>query len=253
MGMLSGKHGLVTGAASGIGRATALCMASHGASVVVADVNHEGGERTVELVRANGASADYVACDVTRERDAEALVAFATGLAGRLDFAVNNAGIEGPQAPLRDYPAEGYDRVMAVNLKGVFLCLRAELRQMTGQGTGAIVNTSSIGGCVGLPGFGAYNATKHGVMGLTRTAALESGVDGIRVNAVLPGYTFTEMAQRTIAGRGSEEYDRVAAELPLRRWGEPEEVGEAIAWLCSDLASLVTGHGLPVDGGFLAS
>jgi NAD(P)-dependent dehydrogenase (short-subunit alcohol dehydrogenase family) len=253
MGMLSGKGGLVTGAAHGIGRAAAIRMARHGAAVVAVDLELEAGEQTCELIRAEGGEATFLHCDVTDAADVDRLVAHATdALSGRLDFAVNNAGIEGPHAPLHEYPDDGYDAVMAVNLKGVFLCLKAELRTMIPQRAGAIVNTSSIGGAVGLPGFGGYNATKHGVMGLTRTAGLEAAPYGVRVNAVLPGYTFTEMAQRTIAGPETEEYRAVAESLPLRRWCAPAEVGEAIAWLCSDLSSIVVGHGLPVDGGYLA-
>jgi NAD(P)-dependent dehydrogenase (short-subunit alcohol dehydrogenase family) len=253
MGMLSGKGGLITGAAHGIGRAAAVRMAAHGAHVVVVDLDAEAGDETCARVRACGGEASFVRCDVRDAGDVARLVETTVERLGRLDFAVNNAGVEGSQVPFQDYPEDDYDGVMAVNLKGVFLCLRAELRAMLAQGVGAIVNTSSIGGEVGLPGFAGYNATKHGVMGLTRTAALEAAPHGVRVNAVLPGYTFTEMAQRTIAGPDSPKYRQVADSLPLRRWGEPGEVGEAIAWLCSDLSSIVVGHGLPVDGGYLAA
>jgi NAD(P)-dependent dehydrogenase (short-subunit alcohol dehydrogenase family) len=172
---------------------------------------------------------------------------------GRLDFAANNAGIEGPSVPIQDYPEDGYDQVMAVNLKGVYLCLKEQARKMIDQGHGSIVNTASIAGFIGFPPFSGYVATKHGVMGLTRTAALELAPQGIRVNAVCPGYVLTEMGARSIAAPGTPEFAELTKGIPLGRLGKPEEIGEAICWLCSDRSSLVTGHGLLADGGYVAA
>ncbi|GIX49235.1 MAG: short chain dehydrogenase [Candidatus Tectimicrobiota bacterium] len=251
-GCLAGKVVLVTGAASGIGRATALACAREGARVVVADTAAAGGEETVARIRQAGGEARFVRADVTRAAEVEALVAEAVAAYGRLDCAHNNAGIEGPLAPTAEYPEEAWDRVLAVNLKGVWLCMKYEIAQMLRQGGGAIVNTASLAGLVGARRLAAYVASKHGVVGLTRAAALEYAKAGIRVNAVCPGIIRTAMVQRMFLERNPQAEERLAASEPMGRLGTPEEVAEAVVWLCSDAASFVTGHALSVDGGLAA-
>jgi NAD(P)-dependent dehydrogenase (short-subunit alcohol dehydrogenase family) len=244
-----GKVVLVTGAGSGIGRATALAFARDGAKVVVADVAVEGGEETVRQILALGGQAIFAACDVTKDAEVAALVARAVESFGRLDCAHNNAGINFPTG-LLDTREEDWDRILAVNLKGVWLCLRHEIRQMLAQGGGAIVNTASIMGLVSA-GAPAYTASKHGVVGLTKAAAIEFAKSGIRVNAVCPTAIRTPMVERSFS-LVPDAMERFVALQPLGRIGEPEEVAEAVLWLCSDAASLVTGLAMPVDGGMLA-
>jgi NAD(P)-dependent dehydrogenase (short-subunit alcohol dehydrogenase family) len=252
-GTLEGRVALVTGAASGIGRATALAFAHEGAKVVAADVAAEAGRETVDLIEAAGGDAVFVRADVARAEDVARLVAGAVETYGRLDCAHNNAGIEGAVpagTAFHDYPDAVWDQVMAINLKGVWLCLKAELAHMLGQGGGAIVNTASIAGLVG--GFGsAYTAAKHGVVGLTKAAALEYAARGIRVNAVCPGVIATPMIERAFARRPEAEQLYLAGE-PMGRFGTAEEVAAAVVWLCSDAASFLTGVALPVDGGWVA-
>ena len=252
--LLEGKVALVTGAGSGIGRATAIVFADEGAKLVLADVNERGGEETVRLVRERGGEAVHINCDVTDPAQVEALVAGAVERFGRLDCAFNNAGIGGESARLADYDEQAWHRVIAVNLTGVFLCMKGELRQMVAQRRGAIVNAASLVGVIGYPNLTAYNAAKHGVVGLTRTAALEYATSGIRVNAVCPGWIETPMVMDEGPAPASipEVYEALAGIVPMRRLGKPAEVAQAVAWLCSDVASFVTGHPLLVDGGVAA-
>jgi NAD(P)-dependent dehydrogenase (short-subunit alcohol dehydrogenase family) len=252
--LLEGKVSLVTGAASGIGRATALVFADEGAKLVLADIDEVGGKETVRLVGERGGEAVFFVCDVTDSAQVAALVGECAERFGRLDCAFNNAGIGGESARLADYDEDAWNRVLAVNLTGVFLCMKSELRQMVAQGGGAIVNAASLVGVMGYPNLGAYNAAKHGVVGLTRTAALEYASAGIRVNAVCPGWIETPMVMESGPQPASiaEVYEALASLMPLGRLGKPEEVAAAVAWLCSDAASFVTGHPLLVDGGALA-
>jgi NAD(P)-dependent dehydrogenase (short-subunit alcohol dehydrogenase family) len=253
-GILEGKVALVTGAASGIGRATALVFADEGATMVLADVDETGGRETVGLAEDRGAKAFFIECDVSDSVQVVALVEACVERLGRLDCAFNNAGIGGESARLTDYDEEAWSRVLAVNLTGVFHCMKSELRQMVAQGYGAIVNAASLVGLMGYPNLGAYNAAKHGVVGLTRTAALEYASSGIRVNAVCPGWIETPMVMDSgpLPASIPAVYDALAGLMPLGRLGKPEEVAAAVAWLCSDAASFVTGHPLLVDGGALA-
>ncbi|PON18712.1 short chain dehydrogenase [Candidatus Entotheonella serta] len=251
-GSVAGKVVLVTGAGSGIGRATALACAREGAQVVVADRVVEAGQETVAMVQQAGGEARFVEVDVTQTASVKAMIAAAVAAYGRIDCAHNNAGIEGVFATTADYPEEDWDRVMAVNLKGVWLCMRAEIPQMLQQGGGAIVNTASLAGLVGAKRMPAYVASKHGVAGLTKTAALEYAKSGIRVNAVCPGVIHTLMVDRMFLSRRPELEGRLAEAEPVGRLGKPEEVAEAVVWLCSDAASFVTGHTMTVDGGMYA-
>ena len=250
-GMFDGKVALVTGAGGGIGRATALAFAREGARVVVSDLAGAGGEETAHLVTEAGGGALHAACDVTRPAEVEALVAAAVAAFGRLDCAHNNAGVEGAWARTADCDEENFDRTCAVNLKGVYLCLKAEIAHMLDAGGGAIVNTASVAGVEGAKNLPAYVASKHGVMGLTRTAALEYATRGIRVNAVCPGPIRTRMLEAIMQENPRMEPAMIDA-VPMRRLGAPEEIAEAVVWLCSDRASYVTGQGLVVDGGFTA-
>ena len=244
---------LVTGGASGIGRACARLFAKEGASVVVSDVALEGGQETVRLIEEDGGQASFVEADVSKAAEVEALVGRALEAYSRLDYAFNNAGIEGRMATnTADYPEEDWDRVIAVNLKGVWLCMKHEITQMLRQGGGSIVNNSSVEGLVGLPGTSAYAASKHGVVGLTKTAALEYARSGIRVNAVCPGLIRTPMVERYTGGDAETEARFAAIFEPVGRMGTSEEVAEAVVWLCSEAASFVTGHAMAVDGGYVA-
>jgi len=250
-GRLEGKVCLVTGGASGIGRATALAFAREGAKVVVSDVAVAGGEETVRLIREAGGEAIFVPCDVSQAADVQALVERTVRAYGRLDCAFNNAGIEGMAARTADYSEEVWDRVISIDLKGVWLCMKYEIQQMLRQGGGSIVNTASVAGLVGWAGAAAYAAAKHGVVGLTRTAALEYAKAGIRINAVCPGFTRTPLLERLTGGR--EEVEAYLVGLhPLGRMARAEEVAEVVVWLSSDAASFVTGHPLVVDGGMVA-
>jgi len=250
-GLVTGKVVIVTGGGSGIGRASALAFAREGAKVVVADVVVEGGEETVRLIQHNGGAAIFVKTNVSKAAEVEALVARAVLTYGRLDCAHNNAGIEGPGATTVDYAEESWERVLAINLRGVWLCMKYEIPHMLKQGSGAIVNTASTAGLVGYPRGSAYVASKHGVVGLTKTAALEYAKSGIRVNAVCPGAIDTPMMGR-ITGHRSQRAERMAAAEPVGRMGQPEEIAEAVVWLCSEAASFVTGHAMAVDGGITA-
>jgi NAD(P)-dependent dehydrogenase (short-subunit alcohol dehydrogenase family) len=250
-GLVAGKVALVTGASSGIGRATALAFAREGAKVVVADVTVEGGEETVALVKKAGGEAIFVKTDVSKAVEVEALVAKAVATYGRLDCAYNNAGIAGKAKTVVDDTEDNWDRILAINLKGVWLCMKYEIAHMLKQGGGAIVNTASGAGLIGVRRGGAYVASKHGVVGLTKTAALEYAKAGIRVNCVCPGPIDTPMLQG-IGGNNQVVIERMVAAQPGGRLGKPAEIAEAAVWLCSDAASFVTGLPMPVDGGYTA-
>ncbi len=250
-GRLENKVALVTGGSSGIGRASALAFAREGARVVVADVMVDAGEETVGMIKKAGGDAIFVKADVTKAGEVEAMVTKAAEAYGRLDYAYNNAGIEGAQALIADATEENWDRVIAINLKGVWLSMKYEIPQMLKQGGGAIVNTASVAGLVGFPNMAAYVASKHGVAGLSKTAALEYAKSGVRVNAVCPGVIRTPMVERVIGNDPEVEKDMTAME-PIGRLGTPEEIAEAVVWLCSDAASFVTGHTMTVDGGLVA-
>ena len=245
-----GEVALVTGAGAGLGRAVALAFAAQGARVVVADRSQDAAAETARLVEAAGGAALAVTADVTRSADVQAMVAQAVRHFGALDFAVNNAGIEGDVfVPIDRYAEDSWDAVVAVNLKGVFLCLKYELPHIVAA-RGAIVNMASVAGLSGSRMGAAYHASKHGVVGLTRAAAIEYADRGVRVNAVAPGVIHTQMAERAFL-QVAATADRVNAMHPLGRMGTAAEVAEAVVWLCSSGASFVTGHTLPVDGGFL--
>jgi NAD(P)-dependent dehydrogenase (short-subunit alcohol dehydrogenase family) len=251
MNGLSGKVALVTGGASGIGRATAVRFAEEGASVAVVDIAEDGGLQTVEAIQEMGGEAAFYKADVSSEDDWIELVADVVDDFGSIDCFHNNAGIEGEQAPLIDQTEENWNRVIDINLKGVFFGLKHVIPQMQSQGGGAIVNTSSVAGLVGYENISPYVASKHGVVGLTRTAALEHATENIRINAVNPGVVDTPMVQRFV---GDDEEARAAfmASEPVGRFADPEEIASAVAFLCSDDASFVTGYPLAVDGGMVA-
>jgi NAD(P)-dependent dehydrogenase (short-subunit alcohol dehydrogenase family) len=247
-GAFAGKVAFVTGAASGIGRATALAFARERASVVAADVSEEDNEATVRMIEDLGGRALAVRCDVTSSEDVEAALDKAAQELGRLDFAFNNAGVEQPITAMADLTLGDWDRNLAVNLGGVFTCMKHEIPLMLEQGGGAIVNTSSGAGVKGFAGQAAYSAAKHGVIGLTKAAALDYAQANIRVNAVCPGIIQTEMMQRFTGGT-AEGKARVIAQEPIGRMGTPEEIAAAVVWLCSEQASFLVGHAMVVDGG----
>jgi len=249
---MEGKIGLVTGGGSGIGRAAALAFARAGAHVVVADVSREGGLETATLIATSGAHATFVQADISRPEEVDGLVRRTARDFGQLDFAFNNAGIGGTRALSADYPIDTWEQVMNVNLTGVWLCMRSEITQMLRQGGGAIVNTASVLGLAAEPGNCAYVAAKHGVVGLTKAAAIEYAPRHIRVNAVCPAYIETPMVSRLPLASDPEEFRKVLNRHPIGRLGKPEEVAEAVVWLCSDAASFITGASLVVDGGYLA-
>lgn len=250
MALFDGKVAIVTGGASGIGRSAALLYAQNGAKVVVSDVDETGGNETVRMVAQTGGAAAFARADVSRPEDCQRLVSAAVEQYGRLDIAFNNAGIGGESNPVADYSVEAWQKVLSINLSGVFYCMKYEIPAMLKTGGGAIVNMSSILGQVGFANASAYVAAKHGVIGLTRAAALEYAQQGLRVNAVGPGFISTPM----IAGL---EQDQQANNLlislhPIGRLGRSEEVAELVIWLSSEKASFVTGAYYPVEGGYLA-
>jgi NAD(P)-dependent dehydrogenase (short-subunit alcohol dehydrogenase family) len=247
---LQGKVCLVTGAASGIGRAAALAFAREGAILALADIA-AGGAETARMARSMGAHATFARCDVAEPAQVEALIALIIGQHGRLDCAFNNAGIEGPLLPMIEVSEELWDRIIRVDLRGVWVCVKHEIRQMMRQGHGAIVNTSSTAGICGTPGYSPYTAAKHGVIGLTKSVALQYAKSGIRVNAICPGLTDTPMMDRILGGDPEMEKLFVAG-TPAGRKARPEEIAAAAVWLCSDESSFVTGAIVPVDGGVFA-
>lgn len=247
--LLQGKVALVTGGGSGIGRASSLRLASEGAKVMIADYAPEGAERTVKLIKDAGGEAACAAADVSISHQVEAVVRNTVETYGRLDLAFNNAGIEGGIGDTVNYPEDVFDRTIAINLKAVWLCMKYEIPQMLRIGGGAIVNTASTLGLVAMEGVSAYTAAKHGVVGLTRTAALEFAQKNIRVNCVCPGFIRTAMVERAL-DRGLIGEDQMIAIEPVGRLGKPEEIAEGVLWLLSDSASFVTGHTLTIDGGW---
>lgn len=243
------KVAIVTGGSFGIGRATALAFSKKGAKVVIADWSEDN--ETLNLIKDAGGEAIFVKCDVSKASDVKAMVEKAISTFGRLDYAFNNAGIEGVTAPVQDCSEENWDKTIGVNLKGIWLCMKYEIPEILKQGKGVIVNCASIAGLVGYSGLPAYAASKHGVIGLTKTSALECAKLGIRVNAVCPGAIKTPMIDR-LTGKKKEVEQQFAAMEPIGRLGQPEEVANAVTWMCSDEASFITGHAMAVDGGWTA-
>src|SRR3954469_460668 len=244
-----GKVAFVTGGASGIGRAAALAFARAGASVAVADIGEQANQETARLIEQDGGRALAVRCDVTKVDDVKAAVEKTGETFGRLDFAFNNAGLEPKKpAPTADYDEEEWNRIIDIDLRGVFLCMKYELPLILKQGGGAIVNTSSGAGVIGIKGSPAYTAAKHGLIGLTKAAALDYAAHNIRVNAVCPGYIDTPMMGRFTGGT-PEGRAKVIAEEPAGRMGKPEEIAAAVVWLCSDGAAFMVGHAMVIDGG----
>ncbi len=248
-GVLADRVGLVTGAGSGIGQMTALFFAREGAKVSVVDVDAEAGQKTLRQIEDEGGTAVFIKCDVSKTHDVEAMVARSVEAFGQLDCAFNNAGISHGKAKIHELPESDWDRVLNINLKGVWLCMKYELQQMVSQGKGAIVNAASINGLGGWLDLSAYVASKHGVIGLTRNAALEYAETGIRVNAVCPGPILTPLSH--YQGNDPEIIKKMYP-MPMGRRGTMEEVAEAVVWLVSDKSSYITGHPLVLDGGFMA-
>ena len=251
MSKSTSRVALITGAGSGIGRAAALAFAGEGARVVAADLDVAGGQETVRLIEQQGGAASFIQTDISKQDQVEAMVAHAVSSFGRLDCAFNNAGIGGAAALTADYTLEDWNRVLGINLTGTWLCMKYELTQMLAQGGGNIVNNASILGLVGYRTAPAYVASKHGLLGLTQTAALEYAQRGIRVNAVCPGFIHTPLVDTGLQGNPAAEAQLVAAH-PMGRLGTPEEVAGAVVWLCSEGATFVTGQAITMDGGYVA-
>jgi len=249
--MVEGKVALVTGAATGIGRATARAFAREGAHVVLADIDADVGREAAEAIAKEGGSASFHAADVRDEAQVEALVRHAVERHGRLDCAHNNAGVSGPMAALHQTGLDSFEQTLAVNLRGVFLCMKHEIQVMLGQRSGAIVNTASGAGVIAVPGLSPYCASKHAILGLTKTAAVENARTGIRINAVCPGTIDTPMLQASM--QQSPQMEKlIRASQPSGRFGRPDEIAEAVVWLCSERASFVSGESMLVDGASVA-
>lgn len=242
---------LVTGAASGIGRATALAFANMGARVIVSDINPEGGKETLSLIEALDGEAVFCQTDVSQLDEVKKLMEFCVSSYGRLDYGINNAGIGGAWGKIAEYPIEEYHQVMKVNLDGVFYCMQLEIQQMLKQEGGAIVNVASIAGLKGLANSGPYSASKHAVIGLTKSAALEYARKGIRINAVCPVYTRTPLFEKIFEVDASYE-QKLLSLIPMKRYGTPEDIASAIIWLCSSQSDFVTGQAIALDGGLTA-
>jgi NAD(P)-dependent dehydrogenase (short-subunit alcohol dehydrogenase family) len=254
--MLKDKVALVTGGTSGIGRATAIAFGAAGAKVVFSGRREAEGEETTKLIRDTEAECLFVRSDASSETDIKALIEKTVTSYGRLDFAFNNAGFGRPPKPLHEQSVEDFDTMMATNLRGVFLCMKYEIQQMLTQGAGVIINNSSVAGLIAAPGNGPYTASKHAVMGLTRSAALDYAKQGIRINAVNPGYTRTEIVTpQSLQEMGvtSEQFESMASSsVPMGRMGQPEEIAAMVMFLCSDAASYITGQPFAIDGGLVA-
>ena len=251
MPMLDNKVAIITGVGSGIGESTAVAMAREGAKLVLADINVETGEQTLAKVKERGADATFIATDVSDPEQVERMVGHALAIYGRLDCAFNNAGIDGALAPLDEVDVAEFDKTLAVNLRSVFLCMKYEIPAMEKAGAGTIVNMSSVMGLVGSPNIGAYCASKFGVLGLTKSAALDCALRGVRINAVCPGGVETPMVSHVMATTPDVLKDVIAA-VPMKRLATPDEVAEAVIWLCSDRSGFVTGIAMPVDGAYVA-
>jgi NAD(P)-dependent dehydrogenase (short-subunit alcohol dehydrogenase family) len=250
-GSFKGKVALVTGGSSGIGRASALAFTREGAKVIVVDMDTDGGRETVQLIKQAGGESIFIRADVSKAIEVEGMVSKAVEAYGRLDYAHKKAGVEGIPALITECTEEDWDRIMSINLKGVWLSMKYEVIHMLKQGGGAIVNTASVTGLVGFARTPAYAASKAGVVGLTKSAALSFANAGIRINAVCPGFIQTPMLDRLLGGDPQRQAQRIA-ETPIGRLGNPKDIAEAVIWLCSDSASFVTGHMMVVDGGFMA-
>jgi NAD(P)-dependent dehydrogenase (short-subunit alcohol dehydrogenase family) len=242
---------IVTGGSFGIGQATAIAFGKRGAKVVVADWIEDQEQATVNQIKLGGGEGFFIKCDVSKETEVKAMIDKTISTYNKLDFAFNNAGIEGGMAMSHECTEENWDKTIGVNLKGAWLCMKHQIPQMLKQGKGVIVNNASIAGLIGFPGLPAYVASKHGLIGLTKTAALENAKNNIRINAVCPGVIKTSMIDR-ITGKEKEIEKQYVSMEPIGRMGKPSEVAEAVVWLCSDAASFVTGHAMPVDGGWVA-
>ncbi len=250
---MKGRVALVTGAGSGIGRATSLVFAREGAKVMAVDLAEGPVQETVDMITGGGGEAAGLTADVSRAEEVERMVSDTVSRFGRIDAAFNNAGIHtGARITFHEYPEDEWDRVIGVNLKGVWLCIKCEIPVMLEQGGGAIVNTSSVAGLVASRGTSAYTASKHGVAGLTKSAAMDYARQGIRVNAVAPGVIQTPM-MKLIMDSNNTPQEKLDDEQPIGRMGTPEEIAEVVVWLCTDAASYVTGHVFPVDGGYMAT
>jgi NAD(P)-dependent dehydrogenase (short-subunit alcohol dehydrogenase family) len=250
MGLFVGKVALVTGGSSGIGRACAVAFAREGAKVVIGDRQVEQGEETIQMVKEAGSDGLFIKTDVAKEADIKMMVEKTIATYDRLDYACNNAGIQQLPTPLPEQTEETFDKIMNVNVKGVWLGMKYQIPQMLKNGSGAIVNISSVAGLIGFPSLGLYTASKHAVLGLTKSAALEYAKSGIRINAICPGGIKTEMMER-VAQENPQMLEQVMQMHPIGRFGEPEEIAHSVIWLCSNQASFVTGQSLAVDGGYV--